>query len=136
MLDTNVVVYAASNLPEDAAKRARAVSLIETETLGLSAQVLQEFYVTTTRKIRRPISHQAALDWIETLTSFPCVPLDAGLVAEAADRSQTHRISYWDAAIIVAAERLGARTLYSEDLGDGQTYGSVRVVNPFTEMPE
>lgn len=136
MLDTNIVVYAASTLPQDAAKQARALDLIDTASLGLSAQVLQEFYVTATRKMRPPLPHSAALDWIETLSSFPCVPTDAALVLEAADRSALHQISYWDAAIIVAAERLGATTLYSEDLNDGQRYGSVTVVNPFRDRAE
>jgi predicted nucleic acid-binding protein len=81
--------------------------------------------------MRPPLAHDAALDWVETLTSFPCVPTDAALVLQAAETAERHRISYWDAAIIIAAERLGATTLYSEDLNDGQRYGSVTVVNPF-----
>jgi predicted nucleic acid-binding protein len=133
MLDTNVVVYAVSDLPEDAAKQARALDLIDTARLGLSAQVLQEFYVTATRKIRTPLSHETALGWLETLSVFPCIPTDAALVLQAADAAARHRISYWDAAILVAAERLGATTLYSEDLTDGQRYGTVTVVNPFRE---
>ncbi len=40
-------------------------------------------------------------------------------------------LSYWDGAIIAAAQRLEAATLYSEDLNDGQVYGTVRVVNPY-----
>lgn len=133
MLDTNVVVYAASTLPEDAAKRDRALALIDTAPLGLSAQVLQEFYVTVTRNARPPLSDAEAIDWIESLTAFPCVPTDASLVLTAAETAARHRISYWDAAVIVAAERLGAATLYSEDLGDGQRYGTVTVINPFRE---
>jgi predicted nucleic acid-binding protein len=131
MLDTNVVVYAASTLPQDAAKQARALDLIDTAPLGLSAQVLQEFYVTATRKMRPPMPQTAALDWVETLTSFPCVPVDAALVLEAVDIATRYQLSYWDGAILAAAERLGATTLYSEDLSDGQRYGSVTVVNPF-----
>jgi predicted nucleic acid-binding protein len=134
MLDTNVVVYAASTLPEDAGKRDLALRLIDTVRLGLSAQVLQEFYVTATRKLRTPMGHRAAVDWIETLAGFPCVPTDAALVLQAADASRRHRISYWDAAILTAAARLGATTLYSEDLGDGQTYGAVTVINPFRDL--
>jgi predicted nucleic acid-binding protein len=49
----------------------------------------------------------------------------------AIERSERHAISYWDAAILVAAEALGTHTVYSEDLNDGQRYGRVRVVNPF-----
>lgn len=136
MLDTNVVAYAASTLPADAAKQARALDLIDTAALGLSAQVLQEFYVTATRKMRPPLSHEKALDWVETLTSFPCIPVDAALALAAAETAARHRLSYWDGAILAAAERLGATTLYSEDLNDGQRYGSVTVVNPFRDRAE
>jgi predicted nucleic acid-binding protein len=133
MLDTNVVTYAVSRAAEDSAKARVALSLIETADFGLSGQVLQEFYVTTTRKIRVPLSHDEALDWIESFEQFPCVPVDSSLVFQGAETARRHQVSYWDGAIIAAAERLGATTLYSEDLNHEQMYGSVRVVNPFRE---
>lgn len=58
-------------------------------------------------------------------------PIDADLVRRAVALSHRHVISYWDAALIAAAERLDAPVLYTEDLNHGQLYGSVRVVNPF-----
>ena len=61
----------------------------------------------------------------------PCVPVDATLVKNGIVMSERYRISYWDGAILAAAEALGARTVYTEDLSDGQLYGSVRVTNPF-----
>lgn len=61
----------------------------------------------------------------------PILPVTEELVFAAMDAKVRHQISYWDAAIIAAAEALGAREFYSEDLNDGQMYGSVRVVNPF-----
>lgn len=131
MLDTNVIAYAASRAPEDAAKSKIALELIATVNFGLSAQVLQEFYVTATRKLRVALSHDQALDWIESLEEFPCVPLDASLVYQGAERAYRYKLSYWDGAIIAAAERLAARTLYSEDLSHGQLYGDVAVINPF-----
>jgi predicted nucleic acid-binding protein len=72
-----------------------------------------------------------ALEWIEQLIVFPCQGIDHRLVRIAIEYSERFRISYWDAAIIIAAEMLGAGTIYSEDLNDGQRYGGVRVVNPF-----
>ena len=57
--------------------------------------------------------------------------IDAGLVKRGAAISARYQISYWDGAILAAAEALGAPVLYSEDLSHGQTYGSVKVVNPF-----
>ena len=130
-LDTNVVVYAASRLPEDAAKRAVALELISTAELGLSGQVLQEFYVTVTRKMKPPLGHDAALGWIEQLEEFPCAAIDASIVYQGAENSRLFQLSYWDGAILAAAERLGAAILYSEDLSHGQKYGSVTVINPF-----
>lgn len=131
MLDTNVIVYAASTAPEDRAKSEVACALIADTNFGVSGQVLQEFYVTATRKIRVPLSHHQALDWIESLEEFPCVALDSSLVFQGAEHAQRYQISYWDGAIIAAAERLQVGVIYSEDLNDGQAYGRVRVVNPF-----
>jgi predicted nucleic acid-binding protein len=130
-LDTNVLVYAAAGREREETKRQRAVELIQTEDFGLSAQVLQEFFVTVATKIATPLSVDQALEWIEALEAFPCVPIDTSLVKLAVEASQRYRISYWDAAIVTAAEILGAKTLYSEDLNDGQQYGTVRVRNPF-----
>jgi predicted nucleic acid-binding protein len=131
LLDTNVLIYAASSEPAEDAKRAVAVARINSVSFGTSAQVLQEFYVVATRKAKRKLTPAQAVWWLERFMAFPCVDTDAALVHEAALGAETHRISYRDAAIIAAAERLGAPLLYSEDLNDGQTYGSVRVVNPF-----
>ena len=60
-----------------------------------------------------------------------CVTVDKTLIRVAIVLSLQHRISYWDGAILAAAERLGAEIVYTEDLSHGQTYGPVRVVNPF-----
>jgi predicted nucleic acid-binding protein len=130
-LDTNVVAYAASQLPADREKRNVALKLITSQKLGLSAQVLQEFFVTVTRKMKPPLSHDEALDWIEELEQFDCVPVDASIVYQGAENARRYKISYWDGAVIAAAERLGATTLYTEDLNHGQKYGSVTVINPF-----
>jgi predicted nucleic acid-binding protein len=129
--DTNVLVYAALGADDHEAKRRRALALIDAEDFGTSAQVLQEFYVTVTRKAALPLSPAAALEWIEHLTTFPCLPVDHQLVRIAIELAARYRLSYWDACILAAAETLGARTLYSEDLSHGQLYGQVRVLNPF-----
>jgi predicted nucleic acid-binding protein len=130
-LDTNIFVYAAAGRHSEEAKRRRALELIENENFGLSAQVLQEFYVTVVRKVQVPLSPERALEWIEQLETFPCLPLDSSFVKLAVEASVRHGLSYWDAAIIAAAEALGATILYSEDLNHGQQCGAVRVCNPF-----
>jgi predicted nucleic acid-binding protein len=131
-LDTNVLVYAALGAGQDKRKRERALALIASEDFGTSAQVLQEFFVTVVRKAERPLSPALALEWIEQLTVFPCQTIDHQLVRIAIERSERFAISYWDAAILAAAEALGTDTVYSEDLNDGQRYGHVRVINPFS----
>ncbi len=109
----------------------RALELMESENFATSAQVLQEFFVTVVRKASRPLSAERALEWIEEWMAFPCQPIDHQLVRIAIERSERYAISYWDAAILAAAEAVGAGTVYSEDLNHGQRYGNVRVVNPF-----
>ena len=130
-LDTNVIVYAASKLPADAAKQTVAMELLSTANLGTSAQVLQEFYTISTRKIATPLSHDEALDWLENFEEVPCAAIDLALVLQGAENARRFKISYWDGAVIAAAERLGATTLFTEDLNHGQKYGSVTVINPF-----
>ena len=130
-LDTNVLVYAVSSAPADAARRARALALVERADFGLSAQVLQEFYVTVTRKIAKPLSPDRATALMDEYRVFPTVVTDYPLITAAVELSVRYGISYWDGAILAAAEALEAPVLYSEDLSHGQRYGSVRVTNPF-----
>jgi predicted nucleic acid-binding protein len=65
------------------------------------------------------------------MEAFPCLPIDSGFVKIAAETSERFHLSYWDGAIIAAAQLMGAEVLYTEDLNDGQRYGTVRVCNPF-----
>lgn len=129
--DSNVLLYAASNAAEDAAKREAARRVLALPGVGFSAQVLQEFYVNATRKQALRLSADEALEILSSLRGFPILPVTEELVFAAIELKVRHQVSYWDAAIIAAAAVLGARDLYSEDLNDGQDYGGVRVVNPF-----
>ena len=131
MIDTNILVYAASTLEADKAKTLVARDILKHQSVGLSAQILQEFLVVSTQKVRKTWSLDDALDWIEALEDFPCLSIDSGLVRFGAELALRHRISYWDGAVLAAAHRLNAQILYTEDLNHEQTYGSVKVVNPF-----
>jgi predicted nucleic acid-binding protein len=132
-LDTNVLVYAVSSAEAEAAKKAKALDLVERSDFGVSAQVLQEFYVTVTRKIRKPLSPERAVALMDEYRVFPTVPTDYPLIVAAVELSLRYGLSYWDGAILAAAEALEAPTLYTEDLSHGQRYGRVRAVNPFLE---
>jgi predicted nucleic acid-binding protein len=132
-LDTNILVYAVSSAEGDAAKSSKALELVQRTDFGLSAQVLQEFYVTVTRKIRKPLAPELAVAFMDEYRVFPTVPTDYPLITSAVELSLRYGISYWDGAIVAAAAALEATTLYTEDLSHGQSYGEVRAVNPFLE---
>lgn len=118
----------------DPAKKARARAIVLEEDYATSAQVLAEFFVNATRKGERPMSFETARAWVRQLARKPCAPLTPDLVMAAADLAQRFQLSYWDAAIVAAAQRLGAKTLYTEDLSHGQSYGSVTAINPFLSV--
>jgi predicted nucleic acid-binding protein len=131
LIDTTVLVYSVSSHPSEKEKRDRARTLVREIDFGTSAQILGEFYVTVTQKIAKPLSESEAIQFIARLIRLPVVPIDSDLVLEAISLKQEHRVSYWDAAIIAAAHRLGAETVYSEDLSHNHLYGSIRVIDPF-----
>jgi predicted nucleic acid-binding protein len=132
-LDTNVLVYAVSSAGGDAPKSRKALDLVQRTEFGLSAQVLQEFYVTVTRKIRKPLAPEQAVALLDEYRVFPTVPTDYPLIVAAVELSLRYGVSYWDGAILAAAEALEAPVLYTEDLNHGQLYGRVRAVNPFVD---
>lgn len=132
-LDTNVLLYAAMGSVDDPAKNERAIELLTTR-FGTSGQVLAEFYVNAQRKGSAPLTADEAKEWVLRLSKKAFQPVDYKIVRAGIENAQRYQISYWDGAIIAAAERLGARVLYSEDLNDGQAYGSVRVENPFKDL--
>lgn len=129
--DTNVIVYA----HDDGAPRKRdcartlLVSSLLNGTGVISAQVLGETYITLTEKLG--IDEQAAAQEILQLAEFRTVEISASLVLRALQIKQEFTLSYWDSLIVSAAEFARCSTLWSEDLNDGQTYGTVTVRNPF-----
>jgi predicted nucleic acid-binding protein len=134
-VDTNVWVYAVDT--SDKAKQARAIEVIERETrrgLVVSAQVMSEYYVTTTRKLQTPLAPEAALEDVRDMMRQSVVALDARLVEAAIVGAQAWGLSYWDAMLVVAARTAGAGRLLSEDLQDGRVIDGVTIENPFREL--
>lgn len=133
-VDTNVLMYAVSGSADELPKRERARAILREPELAVSTQVLQEFYVQATRATRTDrIGHDAASRLIAALERYPVQETTFGLVLAALETRERYGLSYWDAAIVAAAQALGCRELLSEDLGAGQRYGDVVVVNPFVE---
>jgi predicted nucleic acid-binding protein len=132
-VDTNVLVYAHDLTAGEKHSRARALveELWDTREGCLSVQVLQEFFVTTTRKIPRPLDAQAAARVIDDLAHWHMHAPAIGDVLAAIDIHQGAGVSFWDAMILRSAKELGCATLHSEDLNPGQFYQGVQVRNPF-----
>ena len=130
-LDTNVLIYAAAGHKSEPDKWAVAQNLLAFEDATISTQVLAEFYAVS--QCKRYLDVRDANFWMERLVMMPLVELDGALVLEGVAIAQRYRIHYWDGAILAASQRCLAGILYSEDLNHDQTYGSVRVVNPFLE---
>lgn len=131
-LDTNILLYSISRDPAEVVKRERSIELLDRDAGALSVQVLQEFYVQSTRTTRSdPISHDIAVGLMRTWTRF-AVQDSTLLVLEHGLRIKTtHGFSYWDSAIIAAACALGCQTLYSEDMSHGRIIENVTICNPF-----
>ena len=131
-VDTNVLVYAydADSGNRHEVARTRLEALWEDESGLVSTQVFQEFYVTVTRKLG-PMSQPAARDVIATYSAWPVHGPEVDDIAEASELEERHRLSFWDALIVVAARRSGARELLTEDLQEGRRFDGLLVVNPF-----
>jgi predicted nucleic acid-binding protein len=134
-LDTNVLVYAFEKGDTSKKQVARQLlrRLTNTGSLCLSTQVLQELFVTLTRKAARPSTTEEATTILDNLAQWPVIVIDYPAIRAAADLSKRARLSFWDALVVVAASCSGASVLYTEDLNDGQEILGVRITNPFLE---
>jgi predicted nucleic acid-binding protein len=133
--DTNILLYAISRDHDEQAKATRANEILSARDIGLSVQVLQEFYVQAIRQTRSDrLPHDQAVRLVESFRRFPVQEMTIGMVLSAMSTRQRFDISYWDAAIIEAARALGCKVVLSEDLNDGQDYAGVRVENPFSTI--
>lgn len=134
-VDTNVLVYAydADAGEKHDRARTRLQTLWEEGTGLVSTQVLQEFYVTVTRKLARPLRRQAARDVMATYRAWPVHRPDVDDVVAASELEERHRLSFWDALVVVSARRSGARVLLTEDLQGGRRFDDLVIVSPFRD---
>lgn len=132
-VDTNVLLYAhdrSAGMKRDVA--ARLVADLWGSRRGvMSTQVLQEFYVNATRKLPHPLSASRTRDIISRYSTWPTHRVEPADVLAASVVEKQFRLSFWDALVIVAAGRLGAKLLVSEDMQDGRTIAGVCIKNPF-----
>jgi predicted nucleic acid-binding protein len=132
-VDTNVFVYAVADDEPERAPVAQELlkTLASDEALRVSTQVLQELYSVLTGKLKRNLTPLQTLAYLDEIAQSPVTVADYALIRAAAELSSRHKLSFWDALIIVAAVRSGATYLYSEDLQHGRTILGVKILNPF-----
>ncbi len=131
-VDTNILVYAhdASAGPKHERARALIEQLWQSRAGVVSTQVLQELCVNVRRKAAHPLDSEETRELVADYLAWHVVVNDGDAILAALDIEQRHKVSFWDALVIHAAQAAGAEVLYSEDLSDGHRYGDVRVVNP------
>jgi predicted nucleic acid-binding protein len=130
-LDTNVLVY--TDDKSAPGKQRTALDLVAVHrrsTTGvISMQVLQEYFVTVTRKLH--VDPQVARRKVELLAEFDIAAPDVADILAAIDLHRLHGFSFWDALVLRSAKQAGCTVLLSEDMQDRREIDGVRIVNPF-----
>lgn len=134
-VDTNILIYAHDRSAGARHERARRLieHLWDSGAGVLSTQVLQELCINLRRKVAKPLPVDEIRQLIQDYLSWEIVVNTPESVLQALELEIRYKISFWDALVLHAAETAGAAVLYSEDLAAGQTYGSIRVINPFKD---
>jgi len=132
-VDTNVIVYA---YDIDAGEKHRVAAEIMKDLwrtgLGtISTQILQEFFVTLTKKISAPMDISVVRETVRRLSKWDVLLIDVDTIIRATELQERYKYSFWDSLIIAAAIAGGARTILSEDLAAGQTIQGLTIKNPF-----
>ncbi len=136
-VDTNILVYAHdldAGKKHGLAKRV-VTELWENRSGVLSTQVIQEFYVTLTRKIPAPLKKSTVIRIIKSFLNWEIVINDAPIILQACEIEETYNLSFWDALIVSAAYSRNVTTILTEDLNHGQRVEGILIVNPFMREP-
>lgn len=133
-IDTNILIYAMDK--SHPLKRSRCRDLLKrlnNELKGvISTQVMQEFYVTATKKLGAdPL---VVKDLLNSFERFETVLVTPEIIKDAVDCSILNRLSFWDSLIVSAAESANCAKLWTEDLNHGQIIRSVRIENPLAGL--
>ncbi|MEX0977022.1 MAG: PIN domain-containing protein [Woeseia sp.] len=141
-VDTNVFVYVRDSSEQQKQPVAeRWIERLWTEQSGrTSIQVLNEYYVTITRKLDPGMDAEDAWADVQALMAWDPQPVDRDVLMQTYEIARRHQLSWWDSMIVAAAQLQKCALLLTEDLQDGWTCDGVTVCNPFTtkaaEEPE
>jgi predicted nucleic acid-binding protein len=129
--DTNVLIYADDKAAP--AKQRRAIDLVaehrRARTGVVSMQVLQEYFVTVTKKLR--VDPSIARRKVELLAEFDVAAPEVADILAAIDLHRLHGFSFWDALVLRAAKQAGCSIVLSEDMQNARAIDGVQIVNPF-----
>ena len=133
-VDTNILLYARdAREPVKQPHAAQWLDHLWREQLGrTSTQVLSEYYVNLTRKLKPGLSPAEAWDDVQALFAWNPQSIDADLLSRARQVELRYRLSWWDSLIVAAAQAQGCSVLLTEDLSNSAVYGGVTVRNPFS----
>lgn len=136
-VDTNVLIYErdASEPEKQGPAAAWMRHLWESKRGRVSVQVLAEFYVNVTQKLKPGMPSAAAQRNVQGLLAWGPLVVDQTVLEGAWAVQQRHKLSFWDALIVASADTLGCRYLLTEDLSDGQKIAGLTIVNPFRHDP-
>jgi len=131
-VDTNILIYAHD---KDAGAKHRMAAIVVEELWNrrngvISSQVIEEFYVNVTRKIRKPLLRSEVRGIIGNYFAWHVEPINPETILSASELEERYLLSFWDALIIATASQAGAATLLSEDLNHGQIVEGVLIHNP------
>lgn len=132
-VDTNILVYAHdADAGEKHAAAAQAVAdLWESRNGILSTQVLQELYITLTRKVTSPVTGTVARRLIRNYLTWDLVLNDGVIVLYAGEIADNYQLSFWVGLIVAAAYSKNAAMILTEDMNHGQVVEGIRIENPF-----
>jgi len=132
-VDTNILVYAHdADAGEKHAAAARAVTeLWESRNGILSTQVLQELYITLTRKVAAPVTGSIVRRLIRNYMTWELVLNDGAIILHAGEIGDSYQLSFWDGLIVAAAYSKNAAIILTEDMNHGQVVEGIRIENPF-----
>lgn len=132
-VDTHVLIYAADESASNERKTRIARELLRQRGLQLSVQVLNEFIVNARNPSKLNFTAQQENDWVSRLLLFPVTSLAVSTFLTARLIHSRYQVSHWDSLILASARETDSEIVYSEDLGHGQEYDGVKVLNPFLD---
>jgi len=137
-VDTNVFVYGRdASEPEKQALAQQWIEVLWKNRCGRTGiQVLNEYYVTVTRKLDPGLEAEKAWQDVEDLLAWDPAIADAALMKRGRDLTHRFSLSWWDALIVAAAQASGCRYLLTEDLQHGQEMDGTQILNPFHTTPQ